>query len=52
MAELINTLMHYNFNERHLQNETEVGGIDAILWLGCGKRNDKIMQVSQVGIFD
>uniref|UniRef100_A0A1I7W589 Major capsid protein n=1 Tax=Loa loa TaxID=7209 RepID=A0A1I7W589_LOALO len=45
MAELITSLLHYNFNYGHLQNETEVGGIDAVLWLGCGKIHGKIMQL-------
>ncbi|KAL3997370.1 hypothetical protein ACH3XW_10605 [Acanthocheilonema viteae] len=44
MAELIELLFDYNFNEGRLQNKTEVGGIDAILWLACGKRKGMIIQ--------
>uniref|UniRef100_A0A0R3RZS7 ZP domain-containing protein n=1 Tax=Elaeophora elaphi TaxID=1147741 RepID=A0A0R3RZS7_9BILA len=44
MAELIELLFHYPFSQGLFHNETEVGGIDAVLWLGCGKKEDKIIQ--------
>lgn len=51
MAELIESLFHFNFNEGHFHNETEVAGINAVLWLGCGKKNGIIMQVFCIRIF-
>uniref|UniRef100_A0A915Q177 Uncharacterized protein n=1 Tax=Setaria digitata TaxID=48799 RepID=A0A915Q177_9BILA len=46
MAELINFLLHYNFNIHYLENKTDiVGGIDAVLWLGCSKKKNHTVQL-------
>ncbi|VDN40413.1 unnamed protein product [Gongylonema pulchrum] len=46
MAQLINFLLKYNFTEHHFENATQlVGGIDAVLWLGCRNDNKTIVQV-------
>ncbi|VIO95781.1 Uncharacterized protein BM_BM7191 [Brugia malayi] len=45
MAELIKSIIYANFNHGHLRNKTEVGGIDAVLWLGCHKRKNRTLQL-------
>ncbi|VDN24358.1 unnamed protein product [Gongylonema pulchrum] len=46
MAQLISFLLKYNFTEHHFENATQlVGGIDAVLWLGCRNDNKTIVQV-------
>uniref|UniRef100_A0A1I8ECP3 Peptidase S72 domain-containing protein n=1 Tax=Wuchereria bancrofti TaxID=6293 RepID=A0A1I8ECP3_WUCBA len=45
MAELIKFIIYANFNYGHLRNKIEVGGIDAVLWLGCHKRKNRILQL-------
>uniref|UniRef100_A0A8R1XTE5 Peptidase S72 domain-containing protein n=1 Tax=Onchocerca volvulus TaxID=6282 RepID=A0A8R1XTE5_ONCVO len=46
MAELIDFLLKFNFNDHHLENETEIiGGIDAVFWLGCSIRKNETLQL-------
>ncbi|MCP9264171.1 hypothetical protein DINM_022184 [Dirofilaria immitis] len=46
MTELIDFLVHFNFSDYHFENETGiVGGIDAVLWLGCNKTTNETLQL-------